>query len=727
VKTDSRKFLALRQKLVLGFVLYNLILVFGVPAVYYGYFYPKESESLEVLTKGIEKQATARLPDLLDPIDLERIERVLPRIIVVRELKYVGVFGPDKKLLKEKFEDEKVIEDPLEINNPVLKDGRFIGSYKLIFTQKYIKEEIRKRVNRALVILLINAILSYFLLMYFLRFVITKQLEDLTNFINSFDASSTKSPDFLEMNKKRVFKDEFDLISVEMNKLVSKVVHQNKQEQTRYNIIESEVYKRTDALLQSKQKADKAVQEKVEFIGSVSHEIRNPINAILGFSDLLSKELEGSDKMELVRPIVDSSAILLKLVNDLLDISKVEVGKLKIEMLPVKISDFIKSLERVYRPKVEGKGIAFNSIIDENFPKFLKIDALRLSQVIANLLENSIKFTKEGFIKISYNHSHSKTSNRVNLKIAVEDTGIGIPKEDWPIIFEKFRQPKAQSFQKYQGSGLGLSICKKITQLMGGDINIVEKTGPGSLFVIDLPEIILASSQDFKLEERKEDFVFEKSKVLVVEDEKINQDLIKWNLKAFPIELIMANNGKEGINLALMHKPDLILMDILMPNMDGIEAIELIKVYEGLKNIPIIVITAIAGPELDNKIKNLVNGILRKPVLQHDLYIELAKFLPHKLKKRELEKTKETDGEDVISETTRKKMEELFLPSLIDLDETMAIEEGSKLAQNILTFAKNNNLKSITQWAETFQDALKKFDIRKIKSLIAELKKKILT
>lgn len=726
MKNDSRKFLALRQKLVFGFVIYNLFLVFGVPAVYYGYFYPKEGESLELLTKGIEKQATTRLQDLLDPLDLERIQRVLPRIIVVRELKYFGVFGPDKKLLAEKFEDEKEIVDPLIINNPVIKDGKYLGSYKMTFTQKYIREEIRKRVNRALVILLINAILSFLLLMYFMRFVVTKQLEDLSNFINSFDASSTKSPDFLEMNKKRIWRDEFDLISAEMNKLVSKVVHQNKEEQKRYNVIESEVYKRTDALLQSKQKADKAVQEKVEFIGSVSHEIRNPINAILGFSDLLSKELEGSDKLELVRPIVDSSSILLKLVNDLLDISKVEVGKLKIEMLPVKISDFIKSLERVYRPKIEGKGIAFISIMDENFPKFLKIDALRLSQVVANLLENSIKFTKEGFIKISYNHSHSKTPNRINLKIAVEDTGMGIPKEDWPLIFEKFRQPKAQSFQKYQGSGLGLSICKKITQLMGGDINIVEKTGPGSLFIIDLPEIILASAQDFKIEEHKEDFVFEKAKILVVEDEKINQDLIKWNLKAFPIELIMANNGKEAINLALMHKPDLILMDILMPNMDGIEAIELIKVYEGLKSIPIIVITAIAGPEVDKKVKHLVNGILRKPVLQRDLYTELAKFLPHKLKKRELEKTKEGGGEDVISEAIRKKMEELFLPSLIDFDETMAIEEGEKLAQSILTFAKNNNSKSITQWAEALQEALKKFDIKKVKNLTSELKKKIL-
>jgi len=727
VKNDSRRFIALRQKLILGFVIYNILLVFGVPAVYYGYFFPKETQSLELLSKGIEKQATERLSVLLEPLDLEKIVKVIPRVIVVRELKYFGVFGPDKKLLAEKYEDQKVIEDPLEISVPVSKDGKYLGSFKMVFTQKYIKEEIRKRVNRALIILLFNAIFSFFLLTWVLRFTVTNQLENLTNFIRSFDASSTKSPDLLEMSKARYFRDEFDLVTVEINKLVAKVVYQNREEQKRYNVIESEVYKRTDALLQAKQNADKAVEEKVEFIGSVSHEIRNPINAILGFSDLLSKELEGSDKMELVRPIADSSNVLLTLVNDLLDISKVEVGKLKIEMLPVKISDFMKSLERVYRPKIEGKGIAFNTIVDENYPKFLKIDALRLSQVIGNLLENSIKFTKEGFIKISYNHSPSKTPNRVNLKIAVEDTGMGIPKEDLPFLFEKFRQPKSQSFQKYKGSGLGLSICKKITQLMGGDINLVEKTGPGTLFVIELPEIILASADDFKVEMPKEDFVFEKSKVLVVEDEKINQDLIKWNLKAFPIELIMANNGKEAINLALMHKPDLILMDILMPNMDGIEAIELIKVYESLKNIPILVISAISGPEVEKKVKHLVNGMIRKPVLQHDLFLELAKFLPHKLVKIQLEQPKEGQSEDVISSANRKKMEELFLSSLINFDETMEMEEGSKLAQDISAFAKNNNLNSITQWSETFQDALTKFDIKKIKVHISELKKKILS
>lgn len=724
MKTDSRKFLALRQKLIFGFIIYNILLVFGVPAIYYGYFFPKETESLELLTKGIERAATSRLQTLLDPPDVEKIERVLPRIIVVRELKYLGVFGPDKKLIAEKYEDEKVIQDPLEFSIPVHKDGRYLGSYKMIFTQKFIKEEIKTRVHRALVILLLNALLSFFLLIYFLRFVVTKQLEDLTNFIRSFDASSTKFPDLLEMNKKRVFKDEFDVVANEINKLVTKITRQNLEEQKRYNIIEAEVYRRTDALLQAKQKADKAVQEKVEFIGSISHEIRNPINAILGFSDLLSKEMAGSDKVELLTPIVESSSVLLSLVNDLLDISKVEVGKLKIEMNPAKISDFIKSIERIYRPKIEAKGLAFTSFVDENFPKYLKIDSLRLSQVISNLLENSLKFTNEGFIKISYNHGPSKTQNRVNLKIAVEDSGQGIPKEDWPLIFEKFRQPKGQSYKKFQGSGLGLSICKKITQLMGGDINIVEKSGPGTLFVIDLPELILASQTDFMVEEQLEETIFEKSKILVVEDEKINQDLIKWNLKAFPIEVLVANNGKEGINLALMHKPDLILMDILMPNMDGIEAIELLKVYENLKKIPIIVISGIAGPELDKKVSHLVNGTLRKPVLQHDLFKELAKFLPHKIRKKPIEKPKEI-SEEVISESTKNRMRELFLKRLNDFDETISIEDGNKLAQEIATFAKENNLKSITLWVEGLQEGLKKFDVKKIKSRISDFKKKI--
>jgi signal transduction histidine kinase/response regulator of citrate/malate metabolism len=725
MNAPSKKYLNLRSKLIIGMIIYNVIWVFGVPLIYYGYFFPKAEAKLEILINAMEKMASFRLQDLLGPIDKESIEVALPRIIIVPELKYLGVYGPDNTLIAEKFEDEKIIEFPKEVIYPVIKDGKTLGSFKMIFTEKFVREEIQNGILRAYIFFLVNTILGYAILIYFLRFVITQQLEDINNFIKSFDSNSTTFPDILVLNKKRLWRDEFDLVTEELNKLVIKVVKHNRDEHDRYNVIESEVYKRTDALLQAKQKADKAAQEKIEFIGVISHEIRNPINAILGFSELLEKEIKDSDKVELIRPIVDSSSTLLTLVNDLLDISKVEMGKLKIEMIPAKIHDFIKSIERIYRPKIEGKGISFHSVMDENFPKFLKIDPLRLSQVISNLLENSLKFTKDGFIKVTYNHSPSKNQNKVNIKIAIEDTGMGIPKEDWPFIFEKFRQPKGQSYQKFKGSGIGLSVCKKIAQLMGGDINIVEKGGAGTLFVIDLPDLTEALPSDFKSETIQTEYVFEKSKVLVVEDEKLNQDLIKWNLKAFPIELFFANNGKEGINMALMHKPDLILMDILMPNMDGIEAVELIRVYENLKKTPIIVITGILGPEVEKKISHLVNGMLRKPILQRDLFPELAKFLPHKIKKISKE-PEEASPEEMIPSTTKKKMGELFLTRLDDLMDTMSIQEGQKLAEEISVFAKNNNQKSIMTWSKNFKDSLNEFDIKKIKSLISEIKIKIL-
>jgi signal transduction histidine kinase/DNA-binding response OmpR family regulator len=725
MNAPSKNYLNLRSKLIIGMIIYNVIWVFGVPLIYYGYFFPKAEAKLEILINAMEKMASFRLQDLLGPIDKESIEVSLPRIIIVPELKYLGVFGPDNKLIAEKYEDEKKIEFPKEVIYPVIKDGNTVGSFKMIFTEKFVREEIENGIFRAYIFFLVNTILGYAILIYFLRFVITQQLEDINEFVKSFDITTTSLPDSLELNKRRIFRDEFNLVADEINKLVTKVVKNNRDEQNRYNVIESEVYKRTDALLQAKQKADKAAQEKIEFIGVISHEIRNPINAILGFSELLEKEIKDSDKVELVRPIVESSSTLLTLVNDLLDISKVEMGKLKIEMIPAKIHDFIKSIERIYRPKIEAKGLSFHSVMDENFPKFLKIDPLRLSQVISNLLENSLKFTKDGFIKVTYNHSASKNPNKINIKIAIEDTGMGIPKEDWPFIFEKFRQPKGQSYQKFKGSGIGLSVCKKIAQLMGGDINIVEKGGPGTLFVVDLPDLTEASPSDFKSETIQTEYVFEKSKVLVVEDEKLNQDLIKWNLKAFPIELFFANNGKEGINMALMHKPDLILMDILMPNMDGIEAVELIRVYENLKKTPIIVITGILGPEVEKKISHLVNGTLRKPVLQRDLYAELAKFLPHKIKKIQMEREEELP-EEVISEAAKKKMGELFLTRLDELMDTMSIQEGQKLAEEILVFAKNNNQKSIMTWSKNFKDSLNEFDIKKIKSLISEIKIKIL-
>ncbi len=723
MSTRIKKFLSLRQKLILAMIIYIVILVFGVPAIFYSFYYPKQSANLDLLIQGIEKLATTRLEVLLDPVNKEGIERVLPRIIVLKELKYVGVFDPQKKLLAELYENEKVIDFPKEINVEVKKDGRILGSYKMIFTEKYVIDEIYRGIKRLIIFLLGNAAISFFVLIYFLRFVITKQLEDINDFIKSFDSSTTTFPEVLKLNKTRFFRDEFDLVAEEIDELVTKVVHHNREEKNRYNVIESEVYKRTDALLQAKQKADKAAQEKIEFIGVISHEIRNPINSILGYSELLEREIKDPEKIELLKPIVESSNSLLNLVNDLLDVSKVEVGKLKIEMSPTKILEFIKSLERIYRPKAEAKALAFSFITDENFPKFMVIDSLRLTQVISNLIDNSLKFTNSGFIKVTFNHSPSKTQNKVNIKIAVEDSGLGIPKEEWPVLFEKFRQPKGQSYKKFKGSGLGLSICKKITQLLGGDIHIVEKDGAGTLFVIDLPEITLAQESDFKTEEFIEEYVFEKSKVLLVEDEKIIQDLVKWNLKAFPIELIIANNGKEGINMALIHSPDLILMDIMMPNMDGIEAIELIRVYENLKKVPIVVISAILGTEVDKKISHLVSGMLKKPVLQRELYKELAKYLPHKIKKIS---TKEKEGvqEEPIPDSIKKEFKEQFFSKLNDLYETMSILDGKKLAEEISLFAKSKNISSLLTWTQEFKTSIDKFDIKNIKDLITKIKNK---
>ena len=375
-------------------------------------------------------------------------------------------------------------------------------------------------------------------------------------------------------------------------------------------------------------------------------------------------------------------------------------------------------MKLMFGPRYEKKGLEFMVEIDPDFPAFIKTDGLRTAQVMQNLLTNALKFTDKGYVKVIAKAIKLPIQNKVDIVITVEDSGIGIPVNEREKIFEKYRQMAGQSYQKYQGSGLGLTISRKIARMLNGDLKVIEKVGGGSCFEFSLKEVEVAPKKVIEKVFEEKDFKFKGSKVLVVDDEKLNRDLVMWNLRPFDLKLYFAENGKEALNKALINKPDIILMDLLMPQMDGFESIELIKVYENLKDIPIIVISANIGPENEEKIKKIANGMMRKPVLQKDLVQKLAEFLPHEIvtgKKESVEKiVKSLPPGSPIPEELKEKIENEYIVKIENLKEEMSIDAIDSFANDLKELANGYGCKTIVSWSDNMLTQTRNFNVSEI-------------
>jgi signal transduction histidine kinase len=255
---------------------------------------------------------------------------------------------------------------------------------------------------------------------------------------------------------------------------------------------------RTIELQKAIKEADIANNKKSEFLANMSHEIRTPINAIIGFSDLLEHNVKDLKNKNYVKSIQDSSNVLLTLVNDVLDISKVEAGKLEFEYEPTNIRLILQELENIFSNKAKSKALSFNVIIDNSLPEILILDEVRVKQILFNLISNAVKFTHNGSINIVVTSSKTDSNSKINLILEVEDTGIGIDPTEQKLVFDKFTQQRGQSNKIYGGTGLGLSITKRLTELMNGTITLNSEVNKGSTFRITLNNIEVQDSKKSK-------------------------------------------------------------------------------------------------------------------------------------------------------------------------------------------------------------------------------------
>jgi len=477
------------------------------------------------------------------------------------------------------------------------------------------------------------------------------------------------------------------------------------------------------ALRQAKEDADSANRLKSEFLANMSHEIRTPLNAILGFTEVLSSKVQEPQYQEYLGAINSSGKTLLNLLNDILDLAKVEAGKLKLEYTVVEPRKVFQDTGQIFTGKITEKCLEFITDIAPNVPSALLMDETRLRQILLNLLSNAVKFTDSGFIKLS-SQWRETTTGQGEFSFSVEDTGKGVTTEHQETIFLAFTQQNGQEQAKYGGTGLGLTITRRLIEMMGGTISLNSVLNQGSTFKVHFPQVEIATPIAQALAHfDPEKFHFEPAKVLIVEDIKLNRDLIIAYLSPYQtLELLEIDNGKEAIKLAEQHHPDLILMDKKMPIMNGYDAAKRIRQHPNLKHIPIILITASLMEKRKDDVEMFCDGFLGKPINCKDLIMQICRFLAHS--KTECDKIinpAEVQTE-VVSYTpeTLTKLSELLNILQNELDEqwqlmsqapSLGINGLITFGERIQTLGDNYNYPPLQNWGKLLQNQAKLFDM----------------
>ncbi|MCK5525038.1 MAG: PAS domain S-box protein [Thiomargarita sp.] len=482
------------------------------------------------------------------------------------------------------------------------------------------------------------------------------------------------------------------------------------------------------ALRQAKEEADSANSAKSEFLANMSHEIRTPMNAVIGFSDILASKVTDKQHKNYLNSIQTAGKSLLTLINDILDLSKIEAGRLEIQYEAVNPQIIFTELQQIFSLKMAEKNLDFIMEIDKSLPLALILDETRLRQILLNLIGNAVKFTDSGYIKLCANKIYRKNS-RIDLILAVEDSGIGIPADQQSLIFESFRQQDGQSTRKYGGTGLGLAITKRLVEMMDGEISVSNNPDKGSRFEITLRKVEIATViEDVKQDKHfsLNNITFEKAQVLVVDDIESNRHLIEEYLSQVNLEVLSVENGQNALLFAEEYHPALILMDIKMPEMDGYEATKRLKDNPNTADIPVIALTASVALHEKTKIEARgFDGFLSKPVNISVLLNELSRYLKY-TNKTLTTQAATTEVETLNSENIanlselREKIEQEVMPLWKRANIMMKMDVVIAFAENMINLGNEYNIPAFIHYGNPLLESTQTFNIPYIQKALKE-------